>query len=171
MNTNKFLTVMAVLDDKTQALLKDVQNCITQNVGKGTQTMEIPFHLTLGSYATDQVDDVVERIKAVATVTRAFPIKLLGYDSFGDSVFYLKPEIPDKLISLRKSFENDFAHSFEWVPHATLFCGGEEQVRAARAHAPRLTLPIDASIVGIELGEFFPAKKIIRINFDDLEEI
>ena len=171
MSDNKFLTVMAVFDDKTQKLLGGIQQSIIEKAGEGTQTMGIPFHITLGSYPVCDEQIVVDKIRAVCAKASAFPIKFRGFNSFGDAVLFLDPEIPDALKGLRKEFECDYANGFEWVPHATLFCGGEEQVRAARAHAPRLTLPIDASIVGIELGEFFPAKKIIRINFDDLEEI
>ena len=64
-----------------------------------------------------------------------------------------------------KSFENDFAHSFEWVPHATLFCGNDDEVKRARELAPKLDFPIDAKIVGIELGEFFPPEKKFSIDF------
>ncbi|MBQ4091423.1 MAG: 2'-5' RNA ligase family protein [Clostridia bacterium] len=162
MQDKKFLTVMAVFDDKTQALLTDVQNRIIEKAGEGTLTMGIPFHLTLGSYPTNSVDEVVEQVKRVAEKTCEFPIDLVGYNSFGNAVFFLEPSESDELLALRKSFENDFAHGFAWVPHTTLFCGDEEQVRAAKQNAPGLDFPIKASIVAIELGEFFPAKKIIR---------
>ena len=114
---------MAVFDDKTQKLLGGIQQSIIDKAGEGTQTMGIPFHITLGSYPVCDEQIVVDKIRAVCAKASAFPIKFRGFNSFGDAVFYLKPEVPDKLISLRKSFENDFAHSFEWVPHATLFCG------------------------------------------------
>ena len=51
------------------------------------------------------------------------------------------------------------------MPHATLFCGDEHEVRMAEDIAPKLDFPIMASIVGIELGEFFPPEKKFSIDF------
>jgi len=166
MSDNKFLTVMAIFDDQTQKMLGYLQQNIIDTAGEGTQTMGIPFHVTLGSYPVSLEDEVVEKIRSVAAVTRAFPIKLLGYNSFGDSVLFLEPTVTNELLSLRKSFECDYANGFEWVAHATLFCGAENRVRQAKVQAPSLDFPIEASIVGIELGEFFPPRKITRIDFE-----
>ena len=162
MSDNKFLTVMAVFDDKTQKLLGRIQQSIIDKAGEGTQTMGIPFHITLGSYPTVEESAVVDKIKAVAAKASAFPIKLGGFNSFGDSVLYLEPEIPDELKELRAQFECDFANGFEWVPHATLFCGDEVAVKKAKQIVAGIDGEIDASIVAIELGEFFPPRKIVR---------
>ena len=165
MENKKFLTVMAVFDDKTQKALAKMQADIIEKVSEGTQTMGIPFHLTLGSYPTDSVDAVVEKIKSVSVVSKSFDVQLVAYKTFSDRVLFLEPTVPEDLISLRKSFEYDYANGFEWVPHATIFCGNEDEVRRARALLPEFSEPISAKIVGIELGEFFPARKIIRIDF------
>ena len=66
MNNKKFLTVMAVFDDKTQQTLAQIQSDIIGQVGEGTQTMGIPFHLTLGSYPVEMQSEIVDRIKSVA---------------------------------------------------------------------------------------------------------
>ena len=166
MSERKFLTVMAVFDSETQVRLSSLQKHLIDNISCGTQTMGIPFHLTLGSYPTDELDGVVETIKAVAESTKPFDIKLLNYGCFGNKVFFVKPEIPKELAELRKSFECDFANGFEWVPHATLFCGNDDEVKHAREIAPKLNFPIDAKIVGIELGEFFPPEKKFSIDFN-----
>ena len=78
----KFLTVMAVLDDSTQRLLGNIQSQIIAEAGEGTQTMGIPFHVTLGSYSTDCENAVVEKIRCVAANTYVFPINLFGYNHF-----------------------------------------------------------------------------------------
>ena len=167
MDGRRFLTVMAVLDGKTQAMLEKMQAEIIRNVGAGTQTMGIPFHVTLGSYPTESEADIVDKIKQVASNCARFEIELTGYNTFGDKVLFLEPNIPQELLDLRKSFECDYANGFEWVPHATLFCGEEIEVQKARSLLPELAEPICAKIVGLELGEFFPPKKIIRIDFEE----
>ncbi len=165
MEDKKFLTVMAVLDNRTQRAMGDIQSALIAKVGDGTQTMGIPFHITLGSYSTDELDAVIERIRRAAENIKPFEIRFLGQDSFGDKVLFLKPEICNELLSLRSCFENDYANGYEWVPHATLFCGEEKQVQSARELVCTLDIPHNATVVGIELGEFFPPKKIIRIDF------
>ena len=165
MENRKFLTVMAVFDRKTQEILTEMQSRVIENVGEGTQTMGIPFHLTLGSYPTEEVNWVVEEIKRVAVASRSFDVELGSYKTFSNKVLFLEPTIPEGLLALRRSFECDYANGFEWVPHATLFCGNEDEVKKALALLPELSEPLCTRIVGIELGEFFPARKIIRIDF------
>ena len=160
------MTVMAVLDDETQKSLAETQAMLIEKVGDVTQTMGIPFHLTLGSYPTDAEAEVCERIRHVASAFKSFEISLKKYGSFGDRVLFLEPNIPKELLCLRKNFECDYANGFEWVPHATLFCGAGDELERARDILPEIKEPIKARIVGIELGEFFPPRKIIRIDFN-----
>ena len=166
MENKKFLTVMAVFDDKTQERLAQIQSRIIENVGDGTQTMGIPFHLTLGSYPTESEVEVVAQIEKVASGAKPFEVLLVAYNTFSDKVLFLEPTKPQELIDLRKSFERDYANGFEWVPHATLFCGEREDVVKAKSYLPEIKEPISTKIVGIELGEFFPPRKIIRIDFE-----
>lgn len=162
MSDNKFLTVMAVLDDESQEKLAAIQRHIIENAGEGTQTMGIPFHITLGSYPVCDEQIVVDKIRAVCTKVSAFPIKFHGFNSFGDAVLFLEPEIPDELKALRREFECDYANGFEWVPHATLFCGDAVAMKKAKSCISDFDGNIDSSIVAIELGEFFPPRKIVR---------
>ncbi len=48
---DKFLAVIAVFDDKTQSYLNNLHNLILQNNIIGTETLDIPFHITLGSFS------------------------------------------------------------------------------------------------------------------------
>lgn len=162
---------MAVFDDKTQKLLGDVQNSIIREAGEGTQTMGIPFHVTLGSYPTSALYDVIQKIKDISRDTCEFQIQLTGYNSFASSVLYLEPQTTDELVSLRREFECDYANGFEWVPHATLFCGNADEMNMAVSAAPTLDFPIYATVTGIELGEFFPARKILKTDFKKQEEL
>ena len=165
MDNKKFLTVMAVFDDKTQKIMHDLQDILIKNVGEGTQTMGIPFHVTLGSFATYEIEKVIEKIDEACAAANAFELDFLGQGSFGDKVLFLDPEKAEELVRLRSYFENDYAHGYEWVPHATLFCGSDGQVQRAREILRSLDLPSKAKIVGIELGEFFPAEKKYSVTF------
>ena len=122
----------------------------------------MPFHITLGSYPTCDEKIVVDKIKAVADEAGAFPIKFKGFNRFGDAVLFLEPEIPDELKTLRREFECDYANGFEWVPHATLFCGDAVAMKKAKSCISDFDGKMDSNIVAIELGEFFPPRKIVR---------
>ena len=157
---------MAVFDDETQEKLAGIQSKIIENVGCGTQTMGIPFHLTLGSYPADKEREVVAQIEKIASLAKPFEVLLVEYSNFSDRVLFLEPTRPKELIELRKAFECDYANGFDWVPHATLFCDEADNVIKAKSYLPEISEPIRTKIVGIELGEFFPPKKITRIDFN-----
>ena len=157
---------MAVFDDETQEKLAGIQSKIIENVGCGTQTMGIPFHLTLGSYPADKEREVVAQIEKIASLAKPFEVLLVEYSNFSDRVLFLEPTRPKELIELRKAFECDYANGFDWVPHATLYCDEADNVIKAKSYLPEISEPIRTKIVGIELGEFFPPKKITRIDFN-----
>lgn len=166
MEKKKFLTVMAVLDDATQRWMNDVQGIIMEKVGQGTQTMGIPFHITLGSYATDELESVIEKIRAVSESAEPFCVDLCGYSDFNDRVLFLKPQINNMLKVMRSYFECDYANGYDWVPHATIFCGTEEEIKKAKELLREIEPPTRAEIVGIELGEFFPPNKKYSVTFN-----
>ena len=112
---------MAVFDSETQKKLAQMQFKIIEQVGNGTQTMGIPFYLTLGSYPTEKQDELVSRIKEIASSTTSFEVSLIRYSTFSDKVLFLEPTVPQELLRLRGCFECDYANGYDWVPHATLF--------------------------------------------------
>ncbi len=165
MKKDKFLTVMAVLDDDTQSIMAEMQKAIMSQVSEGTQTMGIPFHITLGSYPVEMENEIVKKIERVATQSERFVIEFARYNDFGERVLFLEPNMPWELLALREQFECDYAGGFEWVPHATLFCGEEKEVARAKGILSDFAMPLKSKIVAIELGEFFPPRRITRKAF------
>ena len=169
MENKKFLTVMAVLDEETQQALGVIQEAIIEKFGEGTQTMDIPFHITLGSYPVDELERIKDRISVVAQKYQPFHLELVKYNSFGNKVFFMEPRVTKELMELRKYFEYDEAHGYNWVPHVTLWMGDEDKVSSIKEKYCLLDKVISAHVVGIELGKFFPAEKITRIMFKEQE--
>ena len=165
MSREKFLTVMAVLDDATQEVMSKAQGEIISMIADGTQTMGIPFHITLGSYPISCENEISSLIKDIASGTDEFTIQFMGYNDFGNRVLYLEPVITDELLALRERFKSDYANGYDWVPHATVFCGEEQEVERAKDILDKLDFPIQSKIVAIELGEFFPPRKILKEDF------
>ena len=168
MQKEKFITVMAVLDDDTQELLHSIQLDLEQQYGTDTKTKDIPFHITLGSYAVEDTEEIVARIKEVAKNTRCLDIKFSDLDHFGNMVRFLSPEISNELLDLHQHFDSDYANGYPgWIPHATVYRHSEpREIELSKQIADKIEAVKNAKIVGIELGEFFPPKKIIRVLFE-----
>ena len=164
MKQKLFLTVMAVLDDETQRRMNDLQQRIFSLGLVGTQTMGIPFHISLGSFPVEKEGEVLRNMYRTTEKTAAFPIRFAGLSTFSDRVLFLKPEFSESLAALHAPFDGSYADGFPWTPHATLFCGEEAEVRKAKQALENARLPVEASVQAIELGRFFPAKLIEKVH-------
>jgi len=164
---DKFLTVMAVFDEESQRVMHAMQDRLINRFGRGTQTMDIPFHISLGSFETGMEDELIKRVIDASKSTAPFEVTFNGLGHFGDKIIFLHPEENDRLRALHDVFDGNYADGFGWYAHATLFCCGESQSvdidDCGVAQAEQLK---SASIVGIELGEFFPTRKIINVPLE-----
>lgn len=168
MKKDKFITVMAILDNKTQELMQRIQADLEHQYGVDTKTKDIPFHITLGSYAVEDTTKIVGRIMDIAIQTRSFDIEFEGLNHFNNLVRFMEPKISDELLHLHSCFNSDYANGYDnWIPHATVYRHSEPmEIKLSDQIASKIDLLKYAKIVGIELGEFFPAKRIIRVLFN-----
>ena len=65
---NKFLAVYATLDNITQTKLNNFQQLLAQNNLFGTQTSDIPYHITLGSFPIHMKSELENLIKKESTL-------------------------------------------------------------------------------------------------------
>ncbi|MCM1131140.1 MAG: 2'-5' RNA ligase family protein [Roseburia sp.] len=154
MKKDKFLTVYAILDDETQKYLTDLQKEILKQYPNGTQTMGIPFHITLGSFPIDMKEELLKKMSFIQKTTKSSRIELVGLSHFHHQVIFAKPTLTKELKSLHKAFEGNYADGFSWQPHVTLFCGREEEGKEVLKQF--CFSKINSTLIGLELGEFFP---------------
>ena len=168
MQKEKFITVMAILDDHTQAVFQGIQEELEGKYGVDTKTRGIPYHITLGSYAVEDTQAIVDRIIEVAGKEKAFPIQFAGVNHFGNVVRFAEPVVSEELLALHAHFDNDYANGYpDWMPHATLYINSEPtEIDMTDEIVAKVKGLSEAKIVGIELGEFWPTKKIIRVLFE-----
>ena len=161
---DKFLVAFAVFDNQTQKSLKALQDLIIQKAkSKGTQSMDIPFHITLGSFPTSQEKTLKEQVERVCSVTKCFDIDLANINFFGSRVVFAEPVVNNELEKLHLQFDSNYANGFDWHAHATLFIDERKDVvDKVKAFAIENFKPIKARIVGVQLGEFFPTRKIME---------
>lgn len=168
MKKEKFITVMAVLDDRTQEIMEDMAQNMLQQYGPDRKTKGIPYHISLGSYAPEDTEEIVERVKQVAEETKPFEIKILSMNHFGNKVRFLEPEMCDDLMKLHLHFDSDYANGYPgWMPHATVYIHEEPQeIELTKELEEKIEFVKMAKVVGLELGEFFPTKHIVRVMFE-----
>lgn len=162
MKKDKFLTVFAVFDEKTQKKLQNLQNKVLKLGYLGTQTMGIPFHISLGSFPVADEKILQSKIKEVCASNFEFEIDLDEVNHFNNKVLFIQPKENETLIKLHNFFDNNYADGFSWHAHATIFCGDEKEVIKAKDVLNKNFKPIKAKIVGIQMGEFFPADIKVR---------
>lgn len=168
MKKEKFITVMAIFDKETQKKFQELNDLMKCKYGEDGKTQGIPYHISLGSYAPEDTEMIVERIKQVAGETKGFPISFEGLQHFGNTVRWMKPQMSEELMNLHLHFDSDYANGYlGWMPHATVFIHMEPaELELSEAMQEKLEGLKEARIVGIELGEFFPAKFIVRELFE-----
>ena len=93
MKKEKFLTVYAVLDNCSQQKLAHLQSELFKLGDFGTQTMDIPFHISLGSFPVEDEQELTKRIEEVSLDYHKFNIKLNRINHFNDAVLFVEPEI------------------------------------------------------------------------------
>lgn len=161
MKQEKFLTVFAVFDRMTQRKLNTLQDEVISLGYSGAQTMDIPFHISLGSFNVEDEQKLIAKIKEVCSQKHEFEINLNKVNHFDNRVLFIEPEYNLKLVELHTLFDGNFADGFPWHAHTTIFCGEEEQVIKAKERLINIFQPVRAKITGIQMGEFFPTKMII----------
>ena len=165
MKQDKFLTVFAVFDDATQRKLKTFQDRVLRLGYLGTQTMDIPFHISLGSFKVEDEQELIAKIKEVCSQEYRFEINLSKVNHFNNRVLFIEPEENIQLRCLHDLFDGNFADGFPWHAHVTIFCGSEEQVIETKQCLNDIFKPVKAKITGIQMGEFFPTRMIIEEKF------
>ena len=160
---------MAVFDDRTQEIMESIAKDMMQQYGPDLKTKGIPYHISLGSYAPEDTEMIAERVRQVAKETKPFEIKLLGMNHFGNRVRFLEPECSSDLMNLHLHFDSDYANGYRgWMPHATVYIHEEpREIEVSKELTEKLEAIKTAKVVGIELGEFFPAKFIVREIFGE----
>lgn len=171
MKKEKFITVMAIFDRETQKKFQELNALMKQRFGEDGKTQGIPYHISLGSYAVEDTEEIMERIKQVVGETKGFSVIFDGLQHFGNVVRFLKPQMSEELMNLHLHFDNDYANGYqEWAAHATMFIHKEPtELELTEAMQEKLEGLKKARIVGIELGEFFPARFIVRELFEGEE--
>ena len=157
MADGKFLCVMAGYDPETEKRIADLDGRVRAAGFTGTQTPNIPFHITLGTFPIEEEPFARRLAERAAAETPAFPVTFNHLGIFqGGKVLFLAPDANHPLLALRERFGP--VHG--WTAHTTLLIDQPENVlRAAPAALAGLT-SFEGRVERLWLYEFFPARFI-----------
>ena len=157
---NKALYILAGYDETTDALLSDIQSKLYDRGFTGTHTKNIPQHITLGSFPTDQEDELTEFLHTLSNEVRSFDVTFNHVGIFGGSkVLFIAPDCNEQLLKLKEHFGS----AFNWTPHTTMLIDEPDVICRALPTVMQHFSSFKGIVTTLHLYEFFPARHILSI--------
>jgi 2'-5' RNA ligase len=154
---NKALYVLAGYDEMTEGILSNLQQKLFVHGFSGTQTPDIPGHITLGSFDTSRETELVEKLQAVAKGTGSIKITFSHVGIFGGSkVIFVAPDTNHPLLTLKE----EFGDSDHWTAHTTMLIDDPEVIFHALPVLLGHFKAFSGYIEYLYLYEFWPTRLI-----------
>lgn len=159
---NRHLYVVALYDAQTHKRLDELYKQLAAQGFVGTQTKNIPYHITLGTFSVEDEVEVIRRAHDASNAMDAFSLRLAYLGLFGLNVLFAAPAVKCALLDLRNAVVpgGGTADEFPWVAHTTLLMDEPETILRAIPAAVKLFEPFRATIESIGVYEFFPERRI-----------
>ena len=157
---NKFLCLMAGYDDHTEHYLAGIQKKLYAVGLTGQHTKNIPQHITLQTYPTEQEGAVVQRLQKIAAETECFDVCFSHIGIFtGGKVLFIAPDKDTDLIALKERF----GPSFDWTPHTTMLIDEPENIQKALPLVMQAFASFNGKVTSLHLYEFWPTRHILTV--------
>jgi 2'-5' RNA ligase len=157
---NKFLCLMAGYDDHTEHYLAGIQKKLYAVGLTGQHTKNIPQHITLQTYPTEQEGEVVQRLQKIAAETECFDVCFSHIGIFtGGKVLFIAPDKDTDLIALKERF----GPSFDWTPHTTMLIDEPENIQKALPLVMQAFASFNGKVTSLHLYEFWPTRHILTV--------
>lgn len=162
----QFITLMADLDDESQKMMGNWYDSLKAAGFTGTQTPEIPYHITLASFSLEKEAEVKEEMKQLAGKFSPIPVHISHIGLFaGGKVLFGAPDMnPSGLLTLREAIHTETIDPYPWTPHATILLDDPETIRKALPILLKCFRPFSARITKLHLCAFWPTREIASFN-------
>lgn len=162
----RFLTLMADLDDESQALMRAWSEQLKTAGFIGTQTPGLPFHISLASFSLDKEQEVICEMKRLAKEFSAIPVHISHIGIFsGGRVLFGAPDMnPAILLSLREAIRVEPNEKHPWTPHATILIDNTDTICKALPYLMESFHPFMAKITRLHLCAFWPTREILSVD-------
>jgi 2'-5' RNA ligase len=159
----KLLYAIAVFDKSTLEKMEEIGQLLIQAGFTGKQTLNIPHHITLGSFNPSRKDEMKQRLQGICSDFKSFNLRFSHIGLFGLDVVFFAPDVNHDLLSLRQCVNDDNTDQ-NWTAHTTIFIDAPEKVLKA---LPLITANfkfLETRVESICLYEFWPTRFIAKYN-------
>ena len=157
----QFLTLMADLDEKSQARMTGWYRMLREAGFTGTQTPGLPYHISLATFPLDQEKTAVEIVRKAAEGFAPVPVHISHIGMFaGGRILFGSPEKSPELAALREACKPDAPDRYPWTPHVTMLIDEPETVHAALPVFVKSFVPFVGTITRLHLCAFWPTREI-----------
>ena len=158
----QFLTLMADLDEESQALLSEWYRTLKGAGFTGTQTPGLPYHISLATFPTDEERSAAAITRKAAGEFSPVPVHISHIGIFAPGkVLFAAPETNRELAALHDVCETHPDPQKPWTPHVTLLIDEPETVSAAVPLLVKSFRPFVAHITRLHLYAFWPTREIV----------
>ena len=162
---SKKLYILAELDEETQTQIRRIEKIILENGLTGQQTKDIPYHITINSFSSNNENELINMIEDIKTKTRKFSVSFSSLGLFGLKVLFLNPDVNINLADLFNYTKRKNLHKDDFLSaHATLLIDEPENIIKILPKISENFQRISGTIKYISLYEFFPKRFIKRVE-------
>ena len=163
----QFLTVMADLDDDSQAIMSTWYNSLNHSGFKGTQTPNLPFHISMASFPSEKEQYAVELTKKAAGDFSPIPVHISHIGIFAPGkVLFGGLERNTKLDLLHNACEANSDSQRPWTPHVTMLIDEPETICKALPLFLQSFHPFVGLVTRLHLCAFWPTREILSIELN-----
>lgn len=162
----EFITLMADLDENSQTLLTNWYEELNQKGFKGTQTIGIPYHISLGSFLLDKEEEVIEMVKDLANDFNTIPVCINSINVFPNGrVLFAEPKSDClDLYNLNKALTIETIDKYSWQPHITMLIDEPETKQKAFSILKESFHSFSGTITKLHLCAFWPTREILTVE-------
>lgn len=163
-----FLCLMADLGENVQKNMTAWYEELQKEGFTGTQTQNLPFHISLATYPLEMEEEVVANIKKVAEEFSQLEVHLSHMGMFaGGSVLFAAPERNPKLDKLQEACQMGVPQPYPFTPHTTILLDKPEVVQAAIPTFVKCFEPMVSKVVRLHLCAFWPTREILALDLKE----
>lgn len=155
--SDKILCVLAGYDKETEKYLSHIQSSLYDNGFVGKHTKNLLQHITLGTFATEEEQEVIDKIVQASYTYNAIDVTFNHIGVFGGlNVLFIAPDPNAQLLKLKEVFGS----SYNWTPHTTMLIDEPDVVYKALPIVANSFKAFKGQVKSIHLYEFWPARHI-----------
>lgn len=159
---DKFLCVMAQFDKETEEKLGRIYKRLLEAGFVGNQTLNLPYHITLGTFELEKENQLKELIQHVGSNTPKLKVSFNHIGLFGMEVLFVAPSVSHELLNLQGEFNSNYANDLNWAPHTTIIIDKSEVIQKAIPIVAQNFSSFSGYIESISLYEFWPTRFIVE---------